>query len=149
MIRITRDHVRALPPAIVVTGLDAAAAALAPGLAVTLLSLPGAALSMGAPWWRALIAAAAHAFPATAAIDLIDCAASPGAALAALRAGLPRLVLAPEAPARAVIARAAAECGAELFPARPPALALPPDPASPRARALITAWLMTDPHPMR
>ena len=149
MIRITRDHVRALPPAIVVTGLDAAAAALAPGLAVTLLSPPGAALSLGASWWRALIAAASHAFPATAAIDLIDCAASPGAALAALRAGSKRLVLAPETPGRAVIVRAAAECGAALFPARPPALTLPADPFSPRARALIAAWLMTDPHPMR
>jgi hypothetical protein len=58
-------------------------------------------------------------------------------------------VLAPETPARAVIARAAAECGAELFAARPPALTLPADPASLRARALIVAWLMTDPHPMR
>lgn len=149
MIRIPHDGARTLPPAILATNLDAAAAALAPGLAVTLISPPGAALSMGAPWWRALIAAATDAFPATAAIDLIDCAASPGAALAALRAGLPRLVLAPETPARAVIARAAAECGAELFATRPPALTLPADPASLRARAMIIAWLMTDPHPMR
>ncbi len=145
MIRIPRNRASRLPPAILITGLDAAAAALAPGLAVTLLSPPGAALSMGVSWWRALTAAATAAFPATAALDLIDCAASPGAALAALRAGLQRLVLAPEAPARAVIARAAVECGAELFAAPPPALTLPADPASPRARALITAWLMTDP----
>ncbi len=150
MIRARPGDSRVLPPAIVVTSLDAAEAALAPGLAVTLLSLPGAALSMGAPWWRALIATATDAFPATAMTDVIDCAASPGAALAALRAGAKRLVLAPETQAQAVIARAAAECGAELLACRPPALSLPADPFSPRARALIAAWLMTeDPRPMR
>lgn len=145
MIRILAHDFPELPPAIVIHGADEAEAALAPGLAVTLLSPAGAALSMGAPWWRALVAGARTAFPATPAIDLVDCAASTAAALAALRAGLRHIVLAADAPAHAIAERAAAECAATLFAVRPPALTLPPRPFSPRTRAQIRAWLMTDP----
>ena len=61
--------------------------ALAPGLPVTLLSAEGAALYMGVGWWQALVGAARASYPATPCADILDCADSPGRAMAALRMG--------------------------------------------------------------
>jgi hypothetical protein len=135
----------ALPPAIVAHSRDEAEFALAPRLPVALLSAPAAALSMGAPWWRALIASARAAHPETPAIDILDCAASAGAALAALRAGCRHLILAAETPAYDAVLAAAAASAAVVLAARPPALTLARGKRSPRAWAEITAWLMTGP----
>ena len=73
-------------------------AALAPGLPVTLLSAPGAALFAGCLWWREIVAAARAVFPNTEAVDILDCADASGLALGALRSGVRRLVLWPDAP---------------------------------------------------
>ena len=72
---------------------------------VTLVSVPGAALSMGVGWWKSLMDAARDAYPDVPFIDVLDCADGTGAALAALRLGLNRLILWPSAPGRdAVVA---------------------------------------------
>ncbi len=90
---------------IIVHGLDDAVAALAEarsaGHAVTLLSAPGAALYAGCGWWRALVEAARSRHPDVSCTDILDCADATGHALAALRIGVTRLVLWPDAPGRA------------------------------------------------
>jgi hypothetical protein len=73
---------------------------------------------------------------------VLDCADSPGHALAALRAGMRLLVLDPACPAFAAVAGAAAELGAEVWPTRPPALDLGRlDLRKPGARDKLAAWL--------
>jgi hypothetical protein len=90
-----------LYPAIVVHGLADARAALARGRPVTLVSAPGAGLYAGCLWWRALIARVGDEYPDVPMIDVLDCADSTGQALAALRVGVIRLILSPEAPGSA------------------------------------------------
>ena len=107
-------------PAVIVHGLSDAVAALAQERPVTLLSAPGAALNAGCGWWLALIEARARRYPDVSCIDILDCADGTGQALAALRLGLNRLVLWPEAPGRdTVVAIADARGGFVL--AEPPA----------------------------
>jgi hypothetical protein len=116
-------------PAVVVHGLAEAVAVLAAAAAqggpaaggVTLLSAPGAALYAGCGWWRALVECARAEHPDIPVIDILDCADATGLALAALRIGVSRLVLWPEAPGReAVVAIAEAE-GGFVLAAPPPA----------------------------
>jgi hypothetical protein len=121
------------PPAVVVHGLGHARAAMAPGLPVTLLSARGAAVYAGCGWWRALMAAAGAEF------DILDCAAAPGYAMAALRIGQRRIVLDP-GPAFAAVSAAAATLGAVVLDARPVALDLGERGAERRLRA----WLQGD-----
>jgi hypothetical protein len=90
-----------LPPVVRVYSLADARAALALGAPVTLLSAPGAALHAGCGWWRALIEQARGSFPDVPCVDILDCADGTGQALAALRIGVTRLVLWPDAPGRA------------------------------------------------
>ena len=134
-------------PAVVVHRLAEAAAALAaagPG-GVLLASAPGAAGSLGAPWFLALVRAAAAAHPGVPHQALLDCADAPGLALAALRDGARLLVLDPACPAFAQVAAAAASLGAELLPDRPPALDLGRiDLRRPGGRAKLAAWLDQD-----
>jgi hypothetical protein len=111
-------------PAVVVHGLAEAMAVLRWARPVCLLSARGAAGAGGVLWWRALIAEARATAPDTEAIDVLDCAAAPGLAMAALRAGQRTLVLAPEAAAWARVQAAAAAQGATLLARRPPALDL-------------------------
>jgi hypothetical protein len=127
----------AAPPSVIVHGLADARTALAPGLKVTLLSAPGAALYAGCGWWQALIEAARASYPETEAGDLLDCGDAPGRALEALRIGIRGLVLHPLCPAFPAVARVAAEAGARLLEAPPPALDLG------RAGAVreLEAWL--------
>lgn len=111
-------------PAVVVHGLAQATAALSPGYPVLLLSAEGAAGNAGCLWWRSLIARARARFPATPALDVLDCAAAPGYAMGALRAGQRLLRLDPACPAFPAVAAAAAALGAVVLPARPAALDL-------------------------
>src|SRR4051812_48207499 len=97
-------------PAVIVHGLADARAVLAPGVPVTLLSGPGAAGYAGCQWWRAMIAAARRAHPATEATDILDCGDAPGLAMSALRMDVCRLVLA-DGPAWTAVAQIVARQG--------------------------------------
>jgi len=110
-------------PSVVVHGLSHATAALRPGFPVVLLSAPAAAGYAGCLWWRELIAAARALHPATPALDILDCGAAPGHAMAALRVGQRLLILEP-CPAFPAVADAAATWGAHVLAGRPPALDL-------------------------
>jgi hypothetical protein len=126
-----------IPAAVIIHGLADASAALAPGLPVTLLSAPGAALYAGCGWWQALIRLARSQHPAVPATDILDCADGSGQAMAALRIGLPRLVLWPSAPGRAAVAAIAEAQGGYLLATPPPALDLGQRGAARR----LPAWL--------
>lgn len=125
-------------PAVVVHGLDHARQSLRPGWPVALLSAEGAAGFAGCLWWRELVAAARAAYPATAAIDILDCAAAPGHAMAALRTGQRILVLDPACPAFPAVVAAARTLGAVVLDARPPALDL----GKPGAHRALAGWLV-------
>lgn len=113
-----------IPPAVVVHGFDDARTALAPRLPVLLLSGPGAALYAGCGWWRALVEAARAAYPGAAMADALDCADAPGRALEALSTGCGIVILAARADVFRRVAAIAAESGATVWSARPPALDL-------------------------
>jgi hypothetical protein len=117
-----------LYPAVIVHGRADAVAALAKaaaeGTPVTLLSAPGAALYAGCGWWRALIESARAEFPNVACIDVLDCADATGHALAALRIGVSRLVLWPEAPGRDAVVSIAESLGGFVLAAAPPGNAM-------------------------
>jgi hypothetical protein len=114
-----------LYPATVAHGLADAVAALeqaaAEGRGATLLSAPGAALYAGCGWWLALVTAARARHPKVPCTDILDCADATGQALAALRIGLNRLVLWPEAPGRDSVVAIAESRGGFVLPAAPPA----------------------------
>jgi hypothetical protein len=129
------DHLSAdrsgpeLPPAIMVHGLDDALTALAANAPVTLLSGPGAALYAGCGWWQAVIAEARAAYPDVQCIDILDCADGTGQAMAALRIGVCRLVLSPDAPGRDSVDFIARAQGGFVLSEPPPSN--PPRPARP------------------
>ena len=138
----------ALAPALVVRDAAEATAALAlaQGRDVLLLSAPGAVGFLGAGGWRALVAAAAQGAPGAPFRDALCCAAAPGLALAALRAGCRMLVLDGACAAFGQVADAAASVGATLLPARAAALdrsAL--DLGVPHGRRILAAWLTPRP----
>lgn len=109
-----------LYPATIVHGLAGALAALEAGAPVTLLSAPGAALYAGCGWWRALIAAARKAHSEVPCLDILDCADGSGQAMAALRIGVTRLVLWPDAPGRDAVVAAAEALGGFVLAEAPP-----------------------------
>lgn len=113
-------------PAMVVHGRGHAAWALsiAAGRPVLLVSAPGAGLNAGPGWFKAVLDQAAAAHPGAPFHAVLDCAAAPGAALAALRAGFKLVVFDLPHPAAASVLGAAAEAGAEVLGARPAALDL-------------------------
>jgi hypothetical protein len=111
-------------PAVIVHGLADAKAVLTLGLPVTLLSAPGAAIFAGCVWWREMVAAARAGFPDTEALDILDCADASGMALGALRSGVCRLVLWPEAPGWASVVAVAERQGGFVLHAAPAALDL-------------------------
>jgi hypothetical protein len=138
----------ALAPALVVrdAAQAAAALALAAGREVLLLSAPGAAGLLGAGGWRALVAAAARDAPGAPFRDALCCAAAPGLALGALRAGCRILVLDGACAGFGQVAGAAASVGAALLPARPAALDLSAlDLGLPHGRRILSAWLTPRP----
>jgi hypothetical protein len=124
-------------PTVIVHGLSDANAALAPGLPVTLLSAPGAVLSGGCLWWREMIATTRVAHEKTDAMDILDCADASGMALGALRSGVSRLVLWPEAPGWDAVAAIAERQGGFVLPTPPAALDL----AHRNAIRRLHAWL--------
>lgn len=116
-----RAHqVNDLYPAVVVHSLADAQRALSAGRSVTLLSAPGAGLYAGCGWWRALVAAARAGHPDVPCTDILDCADGSGQALAALRIGVTRLVLWPEAPGRDAVVAIAESRGGFVLASRPP-----------------------------
>lgn len=126
-----------LSPAVIVHGLEEACAVLALALPVTLLSPPGAAAGAGCGWWRALVAQAGNACPQARFTDLLDCGEASGQALAALRIGQNRLVLAQWASGWDAVAAIAAAQGGRLLAVAPPAL----DMAHSRTRLQLRDWL--------
>lgn len=104
-----------LYPAVVVHGLADARRAMARGRPVTLLSAPGAGVYAGCLWWRALITQVRREYPDVPMVDVLDCADASGQALAALRIGLTRLVLSPDAFGRLHLELIASGLGAELL----------------------------------
>jgi hypothetical protein len=124
-------------PAVIVHGLTDAKTALAPGLPVTLLSAPGAAQFAGCLWWREIVSAACAGCPNTVVIDILDCADASGMAMGALRSGVFRLVLWPEAPGWASVAAIAERQGGFVLRGAPEALDL----AQRNAIRRLHAWL--------
>ena len=132
------------PPAVTVHAAAEAALALALAGArgVLLLSAPGAAGFLGPGWFLAILHAARTAAPGVPHKAVLDCADSPGLALAALRAGVAEVVLDPACPAFDQVAAAAAEVGARVRAVRPAALDLGSlDLRRGGARAKLAAWL--------
>lgn len=128
----------AWPPAVIVTSLAEARAALAAG-PVLLLSIEGAAGSVGPLGWRALMEAAADGASVPHALC---CGSAPGHALAALRAGQALIVLDGGVPAYGQVAAAAAQIGATVLPVRPPALDLRRiDLRKSGGQAILARWL--------
>jgi hypothetical protein len=108
---------------VIVHGLHDAVAALAEaavsGNPVTLLSAPGAAAYAGCGWWNAVVAEARAMHPEVPCTNILDCADATGLALAALRIGLSRLVLWPEAPGREAVVAIAHSMGGFVLAAAP------------------------------
>lgn len=109
------------PRAVIIHGARDVAGALevAAGRPVILLSAPGVAGYLGVAGFAALLTP--HAAMAQ---GMLDAAAAPGHALAALRAGFRQVVLAPHVPGFAGLAALARDLDAQLLPAAPPALDL-------------------------
>jgi hypothetical protein len=126
-------------PAVIVHGAGDVAFALevAAGRPIVLLSAPGAAGYLGVAGFVALLA------PRGAlGQGILDAAAAPGHALAALRAGVPCVVLAPHLPAWGALAALAQGLGARLLAAAPPALDLARvDFHKPQGRVHLARWL--------
>ena len=126
-------------PAVIVHGARDVALALevAAGRPIALLSAPGAPAYWGVAGFAALLAPHG-AMP----LGILDAAAAPGHALAALRVGFTRVVLAPHLPAFAALEALAHGMGASLLPAAPPALDLAAvDLRKPQGRAHLAGWL--------
>ena len=124
-------------PAVIVHGLADARTALTPGLPVTLLSAPGATLFAGCLWWHDLAAAAVADYPRTPSMDILDCADASGMAMGALRSGVHRLILWPDAPGWRHVAAIAERQGGFVLTQAPPALDL----AQRGSARRLFAWL--------
>ena len=132
------------PPAVTIQAPAEAtlALSLAGKRGVLLLSAPGAAGYLGPDWFLGIVAAAAAAVPGVPHKAVLVCADAPGQALAALRAGVPEVVLDPACPAFAQVAAVAAALGARIRDRRPRSLDLGPlDLTRAGAWAKLAAWL--------
>jgi hypothetical protein len=135
-------------PAVVVHGRAQAEWALrvAAGRPLLLLSAPGAALNAGPGWFRRVLEQAAAAHPGTPFSAALDCAAAPGAALAALRAGFKLVIFDLGHPSGASVLGAAEEAEAEILGIRPEALDLGTlDPRRRDDQATLGAYFATVP----
>jgi len=130
-----------LAPAVIVHGLEMARAVVqaagSAGRPVTLLSAEGAGVYAGVGWWRALATAARAAHPGCLCHDILDCGASPGRALEALRAGQTMLILRADPRVWTDLAERTRHCGGVLLAQAPPALDL----AAGGALRRLDAWL--------
>jgi hypothetical protein len=116
-------------PHIVVHALAHAVAALSAGAeagrAVTLLSAPDAGNYAGPGWWREVVAAARAAVPEAKCTAILDCGDDPGAAQAAIRAGVEAILFTGRSDVAERLADIARQGGARLLTRRPaPALDL-------------------------
>lgn len=91
---------------------------------VMLVSGPGAAWYAGAGWWRALLDHADAEFPDVEFDSVLDCSGAPGYALASLREGVPCIAFSGHADAAVRLKAIAAQLGARVLDALPPALEL-------------------------
>jgi acyl-CoA reductase-like NAD-dependent aldehyde dehydrogenase len=136
---------RSLPPAVTVSDLAEAVAALtaaqAVGRPVALLSPPEAALWLGPGWLVALAAEAAKAVPGARAFTILDCADRPDLAQAALRQGADAIVFTGSQRVAAKLADIARAYGAAFFTKRPQALELA---GETDAAAALRHWLGAD-----
>lgn len=118
----------------------AAAARRCPGATLPLLSPPGAARWLTPETFLAMLAPARRDWPGQPCLPVLDCGDAPGFALAALRAGLPAVVLGAGAPGRPAVEAVAVALGAAAWRRAPPSLVLRPPLGSAMERAL-DAWL--------
>ena len=135
-------------PALVVHGRAQAEWALlvAAGQPLLLLSAPGAALNAGPGWFKAVLEQAAAAHPGASFTAALDCAAAPGAALAALRAGFKLIIFDLGHPSAPSVLGAAKEVGAEVLGIRPAVLDLGTlDPRRRDDQATLAAYFATVP----
>lgn len=134
----------AVPPAVLVHGLDDALAAVAAaaetGRPVALLSAPAASAHAGALWLVELRRRAVDAQPAARAIAILDCDDRAGDAQGAIAAGVTHLVFTGRPDVAARLADIATARDAVLLTERPDALDLRRrrDPA-----AACRAWLLS------
>lgn len=90
----------------------AARAAASRGVALTVVSPPGAASFAGPVWFQALVRAARAEVGANPPVTFVlDCGDSPGAVLAAVRAGIEAVSFGGKGPARARLAAIAKRAG--------------------------------------
>lgn len=99
----------ALPPCIIIHGLDHARAALkeAQGRDIVLKSPSAAAALHGVEWWKRLLDRLRRDFPQAPFAAILDCGDCPGWAMAALRAEAGLIVLAGDGPAHRAVREAA------------------------------------------
>jgi hypothetical protein len=124
-------------PAVIIHSLADARDVLAFGRPVTLLSAPGAGVYAGAGWWKALTDQARADFPDAVFVDVLDCADSAGAAIAALRVGVNTLILWNSVAGWHAVAEIAARANGAVLPTPPVAL----DMADHHAARRVDAWL--------
>lgn len=101
-----------------VAALSAAAEA---GRQATLLSAPGAAIYAGAGWFKALTDAVREAVPRAKFSAIVDCGDDPGAAQAAIRAGIEAFVFDGRPDVAKRLAGIASGAGIRLLRQRPAA----------------------------
>lgn len=119
-------------PVIIVHALDQAVAALRAAARaerrMIIASAPEAGVYAGPGWFRALVDAARQAVPGASFSALLDCSDSAGAALAAIRSEVERVLFTGRADVARRLADIARQHGVRLETARPtPALDLGDD----------------------
>jgi acyl-CoA reductase-like NAD-dependent aldehyde dehydrogenase len=103
----------------------ALSAAAATGRPVVIASAPDAGVYAGAGWFGAVLRTARDAVPGAEFDALLDCGDDAGAAMAAIRAGIPAVVFIGHADVAQRLADIARQAGARLITERPqPALDL-------------------------
>ena len=116
-------------PVIIIHSLAHAVAALSAaveaGRPVVIASAPDAGIYTGPGWFGTVLRAAGEAVPGAQFDALLDCGDDAGAAMAAIRAGIPAIVFTGGADVAARLADITAQAGARLVTERPaPALDL-------------------------
>jgi hypothetical protein len=109
-------------PVIIIHSLAHAVAALGAaaetGRPVVIASTPDAGIYAGPGWFGAVLRGAREAVPAAQSTALLDCGDDPGAAMAAIRAGIPAVVFTGRADVAVRLADIAAQAGAKLVTER-------------------------------